>query len=222
MDPHTFRALLSVGLVLALTVGSGPARAQEAEDPPRAFDFDDSHEYPEFPEPPADLPRERMEIVFDLVSRSRTLAVEPHVPFEFLVVAHHSRVAVRGWEASVQIDPRITVVGREVQGLDVMPAPDDYMIGIKPADCLYGDTIVLVKYTAMVVEPGLTDLTLGLAPISRSSFEPPSPGYLVCTPDHDLRDYEWCELCAVVNPVQKRPEGEERPSFLDPVKGKLR
>lgn len=211
--------------LLLVALGSVPGLAQEAEpDPPRAYDFDTSHEYPEFPPQPADLPRERMEIVFDLVGRSRTLAVEPRIPFEFYVLAHHSRVAVRGWEASVEVDPRITVLEREVAGLDVMPAPDDYMIGIKPADCLFGDTIVLVKYTAILMEDGLTDLTLGLAPISRSSFEPPSPGYLVCTPDHDLRDYDSCGLCAVVNPVRLKPEGleEERPSFLAPVKGKLR
>ena len=212
-------------LLLILTLGAVPATAQDTpQDAPRAYDFDDSHVYREFPEQPAELPRERVEIVFDLVGRTRVIGVKPKVPFDFFVVAHHSRVAVRGWELSVEIDPRITVLSRELEGLDVLPGEDDYMIGIKPKDCLFGDTITLVKYTAMVMEEGQNDLTLRLGPASRSSFEPASPGYLVCTPANDLRDYATCDLCAVVNPVKVQPEGfeEERPSFLSPARGKLR
>jgi hypothetical protein len=213
-----------------------PATAQDRsdeEDPPRAFQGLDTSEFPEYPDAPPGAPDARLRIVFDLVSRGQEIAAEPNQPFDVYLIAHDVQVALRGWEARVQIDERLTVVESQILAdVNVGQWPEVYA-AVKPEDCQSGETIVLAQMKMMLTEPA-TDVVLGLAPTSRPSaptvetdLEPPTPVYLVCRPGKDVRPFDYCETCAVVNPREVEPERDEdsRPdaeSLFDPVSGRHR
>lgn len=197
--------------------------AQDDTEPvPRAFQGQDDNVYPEFPAPAADAPPARLRMVFDLVSGVQELSVQPLQPFEVYVVAHDVQIAVRGWEATLVIDPRIRVLERDIPAeLDLGKGNEVFCV-LKPRDCLSGNPIVLARLKLMVMEEGLTDLVLGLGPYSRpsaptvpSEIEGPMPVYLTCIPEVDIRPFDFCRTCAVVNPVSVRPERDATPK--DPV-----
>jgi len=149
------------------------------------------------------------------------------------VIAHDVQVALRGWEARLQIDERLTVVESQLLAeVNVGQWPDVYA-AVKPADCQAGATIVLAQMKMMLTESA-TDVVLGLAPASRSSaptveteLEPPTPVYLVCRPGKDIRPFDYCETCAVVNPLEIEAERDDdaasdASSLFDPVSGRHR
>ena len=187
----------------------GPARG---EDPPQAFQGDDPTAFPEYPDPPADAPEARLRIVFDLVSMDQEIAVEPNQPFEAHVLAHDVQIALRGWEATIVVDERLAVLEKEILGdINVGRWPEVFA-ALVPANCEAGATIQVARLRLMLTEPA-TDVTLGLAPTSRpsaitvpSELRQPSPVYLVCRDDDGLRPFDYCDTCAVVNPVEVRPE----------------
>lgn len=218
------RGVASAMLLLVFGVGVVAAQEPPAEERPEILDIDDGTEYPEVPAPAEDLPPARMEICFDLVSRARTLGVEANEPFTIYVLAHNSRWGVRGWEAKLKFDARIKILDAEFEGINAGQGAD-WFVGIVPAKCFLGSTAILARFEAVVVDPDATDLVLALAPTDRSSFDPPSPGYLVCKPTNELFPYVACDTCAVVNPLKVQPDADEdpvAPGLFEPVRGKLR
>ncbi len=222
-------AVVLVGaLVSCVGVAAGQdQKSQEGDHEPAyppALEVRDDTIYPEFPDSPPDAPTPRLRIVFDLVSGATERHVEPEEPFEFFVVAHDVQVALRAWEAKIVLDPRILVVERVFDGMNV-GRDDEIVTALKPQDCKWGTPITLVRFKAILPPGESNDLVLGLAPIDKSSFDPPSPGYLVCRPEPDLRAFDACDTCAVINPQHVRPPSD-RPSSLDailrPVKGRER
>jgi hypothetical protein len=218
--------LLAESLALVLALAPLPTGAtepdQDEQEPPRALDVDDDTVFPEFPDAPPDAPEARLRIYFDLASREQMLAPDVHEPFVFHVVAHDVQIALRGWEARVVVDPRIKVLERDVEGLNVGRG-DEFLVGLKPKNCKSGETMILATYRCMLAEEGLQDLVIGLAPTQRSSFDPPRAGYLVCRPGADLRTFDHCDTCAVVNPVQVRPSAEDQgplQDLLEPLRGR--
>lgn len=214
---------LSIGLAVALSAIVGSATSVRAEDPPRAFQGIDNTVFPEYPDAPPDAPTARLRIVFDPVSRSQEIAVEPNVPFEAYIVAYDVQIALRGWEAKLLIDERLTVLETEILAdVNVGQGPEVYA-ALKPQNCESGEEIVVGRMRLMLTEPA-TDLTLGLAPTSKpsattapSEFDGPTPVYLVCRPEADVRPFASCEICAVVNPrqVEPEPDVETKPSAAD-------
>lgn len=218
----------TVLFLLASTLGTAaavtepdPAEGEDGEYP-EALEVRDDTVYPEFPDAPADAPEARLRVVFDLVSMSTEIHAEARTPFDFYVVAHDVQVALRAWEAHVVVDPRLLVIEREFDGLNV-GRDNEIITALKPRNCKVGTPITLARFRAMVPEEGLTDLVIGLGPIGRSSFDPPTPGYLICRPGSDLRTFAACDTCAVVNPASVRPEtDEESPlsDILQPIRGR--
>lgn len=223
------------GAVLALLTGTAVAGASVTGEPaedatqsaeeqeyPEALEVEDRSVYPEFPDPPEDLPEARLRIVFDLVSHAQEIHAEPGTPFEFHVVAHDVYVAVQAWEARVVVDPRLVVLEREVDGLNLGQG-DEIITALELKNCKAGEVIPLARYEAMVPEEGMDDLVLGLAPVSKSTFDPPTPGYLVCRPGSELRTFDACDTCAVVNPVAVEPERDGSSPLdevLEPIRGR--
>lgn len=209
-----------VVIVLLAALVAAPAWA---EDPPRAFQGQDDTVFPEFPDAPADAPTARLRIVFDTVSRAQEIAAQPNVPFDAYVVAHDVQIALRGWEATLLIDERLTVISQELTAdVNVGQSPEIFA-ALKPKNCKSGETIVLAHLRLLLREPA-TDVTLGLAPTSRPSavtvetdLEGPTPVYLVCRPEADVRPFDHCTTCAVVNPEQVHPERDEttKPTAAD-------
>ena len=197
---------------LCTVVAFALAAPSRAEDPPRAFQGQDDTVYPEFADAPADAPTARLRIVFDLVSRSQEIAAEPNVPFDAYVLAHDVQIALRGWEAKLLIDERLTVLSKQLLADVNVGQGDEVFAALKPRNCESGETIVLAELKLMLTEPA-TDLTLGLAPTDRpsqptvaSDVEGPTPVYLVCRPETDVRPFDYCSTCAVVNPRRLAPE----------------
>jgi len=215
-------SLLAVGLAWPTVSLEASPNEAGIEDPPRALDVDDDTVYPEFPDAPPDAPEARLRVYFDLASREQMLSVPVNQPFEFYVVAHDVQIALRGWEARVIVDSRIKVLEREVEGLNVGKG-DEFLVGLKPKNCKSGETFVLARYRCLLTEEGLQDLVIGLSPTGRSSFDPPRTGYLVCRPGADLRAFDHCDTCAVVNPVNVRPPSDEDDplqELLKPLRGR--
>ncbi len=220
--------LFTLSAVVGLLCSPAPSHAQdEPESVPRAFQGQDDSVYPEFPAPAADAPTARLRMVFDLVSGAQELSVQPLQPFEVYVVAHDVQIAVRGWEAALVIDPRIRVLERDIPAEVNMGKGNEVFAALKPSDCLSGNPVVLARLQLMAMEEGLTDLVLGLAPYSRPStptvptdMEGPMPVYLTCIPEVDIRPFDFCHTCAVVNPVSVRPERDEKAQ--DPVRELLK
>ncbi len=230
-------ALLAFFLGLLMVGGpvSSPAMAQNATPPadrnvaPSPKDVtavaEDPDRFPDFPDPDPTAPPARLRVYFDQMQSAATRFVEPLEPFEFYLVAEWSQVGVRGWEANVAIDPRISILEKEFIGINVGTGADWY-VGIKPEECMAGPVIQLVRYKAMLTEPNLTDLVISVGPTTKkSSFKPPAPGYLVCRPrpDNVLLEYHGCQPCAVVNPVETWPV-DARPNplsdVLKPIRGR--
>lgn len=216
--------LSTIFSLLAVAPTSAPAQDEPA---PRAFQGQDDTVYPEFPAPVADAPPARLRMVFDLVSGVQELSVQPLEPFEVFVVAHDVQIAVRGWEATLVIDPRIRVLERDIPAEVNMGKGNEVFAALKPSDCLSGNPVVLARLQLMVMEEGLDDLVLGLGPYSRPStptaptdLEGPMPVYLTCIPEVDIRPFDFCRTCAVVNPVSVRPERDE--TAQDPVRELLK
>lgn len=215
--------MLATSIAFGLLLVAASVSGVRAEDPPRAFQGLDDSVFPEYPDAPPDAPTARLRIVFDPVSRSQEIAAEPKVPFEAYVVAYDVQIALRGWEAKLLLDERLTVLETDIladvnvgQGREVYAA-------LKPQNCETGEEIVVARMRLMLTEPA-TDVTLGLAPTGRpseptvaSDVEGPTPVYLVCRPEPDVRPFDSCEVCAVVNPRQVRPEPdvESKPSAAD-------
>jgi len=211
--------VLICSLALSVAAVAG-ALAQEPTQPPKRPAIYDTYDFPQYPDPDPYGPPATMAIYFDLVRRTRSCHVEPNTPFQFFVVAHDSQVAVRGWEAKIVIDPRIKIISKKFTGFNVGQG-DNWFVGLRPEECLAGQTVVLVEFTAMVVEDSLSDLVLGLGPTDRSSFNPPSPGYLLCRPDDQLLTYAACDTCAVVNPVHIQLHDKSMiQDILEPAKGR--
>ena len=53
------------------------------------------------------------------MSYSTEMYVEPQQPFDFYVVAHDVQVALMAWEARIVVDPRLLVIERDFEGLNV-------------------------------------------------------------------------------------------------------
>jgi len=211
------RVLLSFLLLVLL------APVARAEDPPRAFQGQDDTIYPEFPDADPDAPIARLRIVFDQVSQTQEIAAEPNVPFEAYVLAHDVQIALAGWETKLLIDERLTVLNRELVAEINVGKGNEVYAAVKPKDCKSGKTILLAKLTLMLTEPA-TDVTLGLAPASKptattakSPFDGPTPVYLVCRKEPDVRPFDYCTTCAVVNPRSVEPErdADAKPSATD-------
>ena len=217
-------ALISAVALSSLILASG-VPAQESKDEGPQLDIKDPTVYPEFPDAPEDAPTARLRVVFDQVSRSTALSVEPHVPFDFWILAHDVQIALRAWEGRLVTDPRLIILERDVEGLN-LGRGDEMRSAFKPVECKSGPSIVLARFRAMVTEPGLTDLVIGLGPVqTRASLDPPVACYLICRPGKDLRPFDTCETCAVVNPVAVQPEvdaQDESPlrDILAPVRGR--
>jgi hypothetical protein len=220
-----------LGVVCVLTVFgmSHPLSAQEPEaadstqqEYPEALEVDDNSVYPEYPDAAPDAPTARLRLVFDPISGETAKHVRPLEPFEFFIVAHDVQVALRGWEARVVLDPRLLLLEKEFGGLNVGQGTE-IVTALKPNECKSGTPITLARFKAMLREDGLNDLVLGLAPVTKSSFDPPSPGYLVCRPESVLRAFDACDTCAVVNPMRVKPESDSTSpidAILEPIRGR--
>lgn len=221
------RPLARLVIVLLLGTVATHAAAQEApEDRKRAFQGQDDNVFPEFPDPAPDAPTARLRMVFDLVSGAQELSVEPLQPFEVLVVAYDAQIPIRAWEATLVIDPRLRVLERDIPANVNVGQGDEVSAAVKPRDCFTDNPAVLARLKLMVMEEGLTDLVLGLGPVARPSIptvptdlEGPTPVYLTCIPELDMRPFDYCKTCAVVNPVSVRPEVDAKPD--DPLRGIL-
>lgn len=227
------KAFTAVWIVIAVLVVAWPAAGAAGDEPEHATDIDDATVYPEFPDAPADAPMARLRLVFDLVSGDQVLRAEPNHPFEVYVVAHDVQVALRAWEARLVLDPRLLLLNKDIDAeLDLGKGPE-VRAALKPRDCKSGTPLVLGHFTLMYTEVGAEDMVLGLAPADPASRptgaaegDPPTPVYLVCRPGKDLRPFDACEVCAVVNPATVEPERDAPASPLDavlrPVKGRSR
>jgi len=208
-----------VSAAVAQTEQSAAAEDQEY---PEALDVEDNTVYPEFPDAPADAPTARLRIVFDTISEEKAKSIEPRVPFEFYIVAYDVQIALRGWEAKLVLDPRLLLLEHEFDGLNVGQGTE-IITALTPKECKAGSPLTLARFKAMLPKEGLEDVILSLAPVGKSSFDPPSPGYLVCRPGSDLRVFDACDTCAVINPVHVQPEEDEispLDSVLKPVRGR--
>jgi hypothetical protein len=220
-----------VGAVCVLFVFGMPhtLSAQEAESAdslqqeyPEALEVDDNTVFPEYPDASPDAPTARLRIVFDPISGEKAKHIRPLEPFEFFIVAHDVQVALRGWEAKLILDPRLLLLEREFDGLNVGQGTE-IVTALTPKECKSGTPVTLARFKAMLREDGLNDLVLGLAPVTKSSFDPPSPGYLVCRPGSDLRAFDACDTCAVVNPLKVKPESDSTSpldAILEPIRGR--
>jgi hypothetical protein len=166
-------------------------------------------------------PAASMAIIFDLVSKDRSLSVEPNTPFEFYVVARNAEGGLTGWEARVLLDKRIAVLERKADGLNVA-SEDSWRVGLGE-DCKHGDEIILAKYKAIVWVKDATDVTIGLGAIDHGSWDPPSTGYLTCMRAGDIRPMAAPQIAAVINPEKIHldsgmPKGP--PSLFTPAREK--
>ena len=212
---------LSLVVAFALIVVAAAARAEDP--PPRAFQGQDNTIFPEYPDAPPDAPTARLRMVVDVVSRDQEIAVEPNEPFDVYIVAYDVQIALRGWEARLVIDDRLTVLETEILADVNVGQGKEIYAAVKPQNCEAGDEIVVGRMKLMLAEPA-TDVVLGLAPTNRPSeptvetdVEGPTPVYLVCRPEADVRPFEYCEVCVVVNPRQIEPEPnvDAKPSATD-------
>jgi hypothetical protein len=227
--PDSLRRYFVRGLLPALLlICAGRWTIAAAGDPPektypRASDIEDPAAYPEFDDAPEGAPTASLSIVFDPISEERAKHVASGETFDFYVVAHDVQVALRAWEARIVVDPRIVVTDRQLDGLNLGKG-NEIITALKPKNCKEGTPITLAHFRAMLRDPDASDAVLGLAPISKSSFDPPSPGYLICRPGSDLRVFDACDTCAVVNPVKVTPPAADRPEQLDsllkPIRGR--
>jgi hypothetical protein len=176
--------------------------------------------YPEYPEPDPNAPIGRVGLYFDEAGLQRNLDVEPFKPFDLYLVVHQSPFPVRGWEVKLVLDEHVRILASNVKGINVGAAPS-YIVAMPQTDCFEGDTVVLASFQAMLLEPDLHDLVLGVAPAEPSSFHPPSPGFLTCRMPAEMQPYLGCDECAVINPVDHRlPETKQLEDILEPVKGR--
>lgn len=195
---------------------------EQLEGFPEALEVFDNSEYPEYKDSPPDAPTARLRIVFDPISEETAKHVKAREPFEFFIVAYDVQVALRAWEAALVVDPRILIIDRQLDGLNVGKGAE-IATALIPKNCKSGSPLTLARYKAMLPKEGMNDLVLGLAPLKKSSFDPPSPGYLICRPGADLRVFDACDTCAVINPVSvKVPKESTTPldAVLEPVKGR--
>lgn len=224
-------SVCALGAVLLAPRVAAQTDSLEIEYPP-AFQGQLDNVFPEFPDPAPDAPTARLRLVFDLVSGAQELAVEAKQPFDVYIVAHDVQIAVLAWEASLIIDPRLHVLEREIVSALEIGQRNEVIATLKPRDCLSGTPIILGRLKLMFLEEGLTDLTLGLGPIARPSIptvptdiEGPMPVYQTCRPGGDLRPFDFCRTCVVVNPRNVRPELDQtRPQplrdLLEPIRGR--
>jgi hypothetical protein len=223
-------SLAACALASTFAIAAEPD-SSEVEYPP-AFQGQPENEYREYPDPEPGAPEARLRVVFDLVSGSQELAVEPGQPFDVYVVAHDVQIALRAWEATLVIDPRLSVLERKIPAEINVGQGNEVIAALKPRDCLSGTPIVLASLKLVILDEGLTDLVIGLGPIASPSIpsvpteiEGPMPVYLTCRPGADLRPFDFCKICAVVNPRNVRPERDvPRPEplrdLLEPIRGR--
>jgi hypothetical protein len=132
------------------------------------------------------------------------------------------QVALHAWEARVTIDPRLTVIERDLNcDLHLDLENGDLLAMLRTENCNPSAEIVLARYKVLLLEEA-NDLVFGLGPIAKpsqvtadSDVPSPSPAYQVCRPDKDVRPFRFSEISAVLNPVDVHPdpiEGE-RPKF---------
>lgn len=152
-------------------------------------------------QPPADE-GPSLHVYFDRTQRTREQAAEVGQPVAFTVVARGAHEGVRGFEFSLELDPRLRLVDREHAGINVAQG-DGFLVGIPPEECLRGPELELLRGQLVLVEEGATDLVIGLSAYGQSSFDPPSPGYLFCAED-ELRAFSWPDTAAVLNPATVR------------------
>lgn len=145
----------------------------------------------------------RLAIYFDLISRSRSLAIKPGERVKFSVVAESSAGGIKAWEARVVLGEGITVIDRQADGLNVGGSLDEWRVGLGK-QCKQEQEIVLATYTVTVAPNAGHDLVLGLAPVSNASLDPPAPCYLACEGLHDLRAFAYADTAAVINPERVR------------------
>jgi len=127
---------------------------------------------------------------------------------------------VLAWEVKLDVDPRIKVIEKNFDGINVGAWPNFY-VATKPERCIEGKVAVLAHFKGILLEEGATDLRLNLHPTDRSSFDPPRPGYQLCRMPHELRPYFACEECAVVNPREiKIKDKPNLKDMLTPAKGR--
>lgn len=214
-------------LLTLLVLLAGPAVAQDSsgDEPEPAFQGTEIV-WPEFGDAPDDAPTARIGFVFDPVQRTREASITVGEPVEVLLVAWGVQVALHAWEANVRIDPRLTVIERDLEAdlhLDLQDG--DLLAMLEPENCNPSREIVLARYQLLLMEEGAEDLVLGLGPIAKpteltveTDAPRPSPAYQVCRKDKDIRPFLYDEVSAVLNPVNVHPvpiEGE-RPRF-DPA-----
>jgi hypothetical protein len=214
---RVLRSLALASAILLLLAGGSHA---QSDDEAHATDFDGVLRWPEVPDAPEGAPNARLAIYFDLVSRTRTIHAEPNTPFHFYLVAHNPHMGILSWETRVEVSEGLHIVGEELEGLRV-GGEGEYIVSTLPQDCQVGDQVVLVKFTGLVLEEGLNDLAIRIAPIARSTLtDPPVPCYVVCRPSKEIRPFDHDELPAVVNPVELRIDDRQKPDFLKPVRGR--
>lgn len=218
-------------LLLIAVIASLCAPVARAQEVPRATEVQDDSVYPEFADSAEDAPTARLRLVLDLVSGATAMPVAANVPFEVHVVAHDVQVALRGWEARLVHDPRLVFLDKKLDADIDIGKGTEVRAAYKPRNCKTGTPIVLGTFRFMLTEEGAQDLVLGLAPADPASVpsvetevDLPAPIYLVCRPGADLRPFDACETCVVINPAQIAPESDAPPSPLDsilaPVKGR--
>ncbi len=197
---------IKVLLPLLLLIFSSVANAQDV--PSAQESGASSNETAAKPEQPASDEPARLAIYFDLISHSRSIALEPGAQTQFSVVALGSAGGIKAWEAQVVLGKGIVVVKREAEGLNVGAKPDEWRVGLGK-ECKREQEIVLATYTVTVAPDAGRDLVLGLAPVVNGSFHPPVPGYLACEGLHDLRAFAYPDTAAVINPekIQLAPAG---------------
>lgn len=154
----------------------------------------------------------RLAVYFDRISKSRTRTVEPGQIFEFHLVAVGAVGGLRAWEAQLILDDAIEVISREMDGMNLGRGPETYQVGLGNK-CLADQQVLLVSYTARVVDEEARDLIIGIGPAPQGSSDPPAPGYLSCDPELPVLSFEWPEQAALINPDTVRLSDEAPKRF---------
>ena len=212
MRPSTAFAL-SLWLLFS-SASAGGQEQPDPVDPPPAFEGT-KVVWPEFADPPEGAPTARVGFVFDPVLRTREAAITVGEPVEVLLVAWDVQVALHAWELNISIDPRLTVIQRDLEcDLHLDLEDGDLLAMLRPEHCKASSEIVLARYQLLLTDAeDSADLVLGIGPTAKpsritveSDVPWPSPVYQVCRRGKDVRPFLFSEVSAVLNPEQVHPD----------------
>jgi len=176
-----------------------------------------------------EAPAGHLGVYFDPRAEDTTRTIGPFAEFELYVLADFdarpapSGVQMGAWEASIEVDPRVTVTRRELNpanALNVGPqfqgSPDDFAVGLGTALDPGRSPVKLVTYTCILLASGVEDARVTVAAtdvMPGHSFQGRGPGWAIAENTPRLVPfYSWSG--AVINPPVER-WGEIKQKYRD-------